>query len=71
MAGLVDSWLGATIQAQYRCNACNKITEKRKHCDSETNIVSGFSWLNNDGVNAICSLCGFLFVWIAQVLFII
>ncbi len=70
LANLVDSLLGATIQAQYRCESCSKITEKRNHCDGETVLVSGFPWLNSDGVNSICSFCGLVFVWIGLYLFI-
>ncbi|MBN2030602.1 DUF92 domain-containing protein [bacterium] len=65
LASLVDSLLGATIQAQYRCPICKKITEKQIHCDGkETVLISGYRRLNNDGVNFFCSVCGGLFVWI-------
>jgi uncharacterized protein (TIGR00297 family) len=65
LAGLVDSLLGATIQAQYRCPACKKVTEKQIHCNKkETVLISGYRWLNNDMVNFFCSVCGGLFVWI-------
>ena len=65
LASLVDSLLGATIQAQYRCLVCEKITEKQIHCNKKkTKLISGYRWLNNDMVNFICALCGGLFVWI-------
>ncbi|CAM3805912.1 DUF92 domain-containing protein [Mesobacillus zeae] len=48
---LIDTWLGAYIQALYRCGACGIHTEKRKHCKSSTRLVRGFSWLDNDAVN--------------------
>ena len=58
---LADSVLGALLQAQYRCPSCRKITEKRVHCKGRsTRLVSGFSWMNNDRVNALCSLAGAL-----------
>ena len=57
IASLIDSLLGATIQAQHRCPVCDKITEKKRHCGGEkTEHVSGLSWLNNDWVNGLCSL---------------
>lgn len=63
-ASLFDSLLGATVQAQYRCVECGKITEKEIHCSEETKLQSGFSWLNNDGVNALSALFAMLIVWI-------
>ena len=63
LASLVDSLLGATIQAQYCCSICEKITEKQIHCSKKkTILISGYRWLNNDVVNFICSVCGGLFV---------
>ena len=32
LGALIDSVLGGTIQAQYRCPVCRKTTEKVKHC---------------------------------------
>ena len=64
-AHLVDSLLGATLQAQYRCSVCGKTTEKRTHCQENTALLSsGFKWLNNDAVNAACALSGLFIVWI-------
>lgn len=68
-AGLVDSYLGATIQAQFQCPACGKITEKKIHCDnSQTQFVRGLAWINNDVVNGFCAGSGVLFVWIIWML---
>ncbi|HHS13346.1 MAG TPA: DUF92 domain-containing protein [bacterium] len=65
LASLVDSILGATLQSQYRCAVCGKITEKRFHCQQNpTQRVTGLPWLDNDRVNAICSISGSVFVWI-------
>ena len=62
LASLVDSLLGAVIQAQYRCPACGKQTEKRVHCENvKTHCVRGFSWFNNDLVNLCCSISGAMF----------
>jgi uncharacterized membrane protein len=56
-ASLLDSLLGATIQAQYLCPVCKKVTERKKHCrDNQTTFYSGLSWINNDLVNFYCSL---------------
>ena len=64
---LFDSFLGATIQARYRCQVCGKETEKARHCDRPTRLVRGWRWLNNDGVNLLCAAFGavftFFFIW--------
>jgi len=62
LAGVVgaflDSFLGATVQAQYFCPHCEKITETRlHHCGTTTLYRSGWRWLNNDWVNFF-GLCG-------------
>ena len=60
LAGSIsDSLLGATVQAMYYCPACDKETERRIHtCGTKTRPLRGLSWLNNDGVNFIATLCG-------------
>lgn len=56
---IVDSFLGATLQAQYACASCGKITEHRTHCSgASTNLVRGSSWITNDVVNLLCSAVG-------------
>ncbi len=59
---LFDSWLGATVQAMYRCPVCGKETEQhpRHRCGSPTEQVRGWAWLQNDLVNAACSLAAAL-----------
>ena len=51
---LIDSFLGATIQAQYECPKCKKITEKKIHLKcggTRTKHVKGLKIINNDVVN--------------------
>ena len=57
-----DSFLGATLQAIYRCSRCQKETERHPYhsCGGETFQVRGLAWLNNDWVNLACSLAGAL-----------
>jgi uncharacterized protein (TIGR00297 family) len=59
---LFDSFLGATVQAIYRCPACQKETERHPlHlCGTETFQVRGWRWLDNDLVNFACSVAGAL-----------
>ncbi len=66
VGSMVDSILGATVQAQYQCDTCRKITEKKNHCQTTpTRLISGCSYIDNDVVNGICALSGALFSWIA------
>ncbi len=60
LASLVDSFLGATVQAVYYCPACDKETEKYPlhGCGSRTEFVRGWKWVNNDVVNTICAITG-------------
>jgi uncharacterized membrane protein len=60
IGSLADSLLGATIQAIYRCPSCNKETERYPvhTCGSQTQLVRGYSWLDNDWVNTACALVG-------------
>ena len=57
---LFDSFLGATVQAIYRCPHCEKETEKHPlhTCGTKTIQIRGWKWLNNDMVNVGCALVG-------------
>ena len=60
LGSLVDSLLGATLQAIYFCPTCQKETERHPQhtCGTPTTQVRGLSWLNNDWVNFVCALTG-------------
>lgn len=58
VGSLADSFLGATVQAQYQCVVCGTLTEKKIHCGKPANLVHGFDWIANDMVNWICALVG-------------
>ena len=55
---VVDSILGASIQAKFTCEVCGKATERVSHCHQETRHISGLLWLDNDWVNVAGSLSG-------------
>ncbi|NWF90635.1 MAG: DUF92 domain-containing protein [Ignavibacteriaceae bacterium] len=57
-ANLVDSILGSTLQAKYKCVVCLQYTEKNLHCNQNAKHVKGLKYLNNDGVNLITSVTG-------------
>jgi uncharacterized protein (TIGR00297 family) len=66
LAGVIgsffDSLLGATIQAQFECEICGKVTEKIFHCDKNTLHKRGYNWLNNDFVNLLAGISGGIFI---------
>ena len=62
VGSLVDSFLGATIQVKYKCPKCNKITEKKKHCNKKTKYIRGVKWIDNNMVNLLSNLFIFLFL---------
>ena len=59
---LLDSVIGASLQARRRCPTCLVATERRRHgCGSLTTVTGGLRWLDNDGVNALSTIGGALF----------
>jgi uncharacterized membrane protein len=68
---LIDSAIGATIQAVRLCPKCRQFTEQPTHrpCQAATRHHHGVRWITNDVVNAICTgsaavLClGALSIW--------
>jgi uncharacterized protein (TIGR00297 family) len=57
--GLVDSLLGATIQARYQCSACGWTGERARHeCHTPARIAGGLAWVGNDTVNLAATLVG-------------
>lgn len=64
---LFDSVLGATVQAIYYCDVCQKETEQKYHrrCGhTPTRMIRGWAWLNNDWVNFISSVVGGVMTWL-------
>lgn len=57
---LIDSLLGATVQASAWCPRCQVPTEEAVHarCGSATEHVRGWRWMNNDAVNALATGAG-------------
>ncbi|MCS6831802.1 MAG: DUF92 domain-containing protein [bacterium] len=55
---LLDSVLGATLQARYRCMQCGEVIERSEHCGLPARQVAGWRWMSNDMVNLFCTLMG-------------
>lgn len=51
LGSVIDSILGASIQAQYYCEDTKGFTEKRVYKNKTNKLVKGFSIVNNDVVN--------------------
>jgi uncharacterized protein (TIGR00297 family) len=61
LGSLVDSWLGATVQAMYYCKHDRTETEAKIHrCGHTTKLIRGWAWLDNDWVNFFSSVAGSL-----------
>lgn len=59
LAATFDSLLGATVQARYLIPATGKITEDRTaYSGQEVVVHSGWSWLDNNLVNLVCTGSG-------------
>ena len=62
-ASLVDSFFGATIQAQYYDPVREKVTERTQSYRNDGSVVKnklikGYHYVNNDVVNTLCALSG-------------
>ncbi|MGI8618195.1 MAG: DUF92 domain-containing protein [Gemmatimonadaceae bacterium] len=56
---LIDSFLGATLQARRLCPGCGTETEQQvHHCGRETRLVRGARWMDNDAVNTLATVAG-------------
>jgi uncharacterized membrane protein len=59
VGAMVDSVVGATIQARRWCDVCERETERLTHdCGTETRRARGLPWLDNDVVNFLSNAAG-------------
>jgi len=58
LGSVVDSILGATIQAKYKCIKCGSIIESSLHCGYPAILIKGFESIDNHMVNFLSSLFG-------------
>ena len=67
---LLDSYLGATVQAIYTCPCCQKESERYPihSCGCQTSLARGWRWMDNDWVNGFCTLAGAALAALAAVL---
>ena len=63
LGSVIDSVMGATIQCQYRCRICKKMTESKIHCNEFTEWEKGILFIDNDIVNILSiSIATFLYI---------
>lgn len=61
VGSLVDSLLGATVQAGFTCPTCARPCEAPRHgCGSTTTHIRGLRWFGNDAVNLCATAAGAL-----------
>jgi uncharacterized protein (TIGR00297 family) len=70
LGSLIDSLLGATVQAIYFCPTDKKETERHPlhTCGTPTIQIRGWKWLNNDWVNVACGASGAVIPLLAAIL---
>jgi uncharacterized protein (TIGR00297 family) len=57
LGSVMDSVLGVFFQALYYCPKCRVLTERKTHkCGSETKLLKGVRWMDNDIVNMFSGL---------------
>jgi uncharacterized protein (TIGR00297 family) len=58
---LLDSILGASLQARQWCPTCSRECETPQHyCGTLTTVRRGVRWIQNDAVNLMATVCGAL-----------
>jgi len=59
VGALLDSVLGASVQARRWCDVCGRETERMTHdCGTTTRHIRGWRWLDNDLVNFLSNAAG-------------
>lgn len=57
---LVDTVIGATVQARFDCGSCGATVEDAMHCGLPTRPSHGWRWVGNDVVNSCANVTGML-----------
>ncbi|WP_231893383.1 DUF92 domain-containing protein [Rossellomorea aquimaris] len=65
LGNVIDTLLGAYWQLENQCCVCHQRTERKEHCHQQTARIKGYSWLNNEWVNASsCLVAGVIIFFI-------
>ena len=57
---LVDTLIGASVQARFACATCGATAEDALHCGAPTTPSTGWRWVDNDMVNACANTAGMI-----------
>lgn len=69
MGSLLDSVLGAVLQAGYYCAECRRVSESQRHaCGALSMHARGLRWFDNDCVNLVATLGGALLAAVCALL---
>ena len=66
IGSLIDSFIGASVQANFQCSNCKHITEKRVHCNLSSLHISGIYFIDNDMVNLLNTISAVLIITILK-----
>ena len=66
IGSLIDSFIGASVQANFQCSNCKHITEKRVHCSLSSLHISGIYFIDNDMVNLLNTFSAVLIITILK-----
>ncbi len=64
LGSIVDSILGATLQAQYRESSSGKMTERPHSKNMKNSLVRGYAFINNDMVNFLSTCCAAFCIYV-------
>ena len=64
---IVDSILGSLVQRKYICPRCNKITERKTHCCTQTRLFGGIGFVDNTCVNFFSNMLTFVIAIIVAI----
>lgn len=67
----MDSVFACTIQKMNKCTVCGKITEKKEHCEKQTEHHSGVKWIRNDFVNLFSIIVGATFAFASYMIILL
>ena len=67
---IIDSVLGATVQAQYECSLSGKLTERSRTNGMLNVLTRGYRWVTNDVVNALSGAASALLAGLLYAVFV-
>jgi uncharacterized protein (TIGR00297 family) len=66
----VDTWVGSKVQLLYQCGQCGQETEQANHCGVQAHRIKGWTMVDNDAVNSICTISASVVAYLLTVFLI-